>query len=122
MKQMFSILMCLVMLGLALGTGPAAQASETVEGAKKDYARFKQEMAVKLEAIEKRIADLKAQAKESGGAAQDKVIRESEATRDGLRAKMNQLSEDGKQGWKKLKSDMIETADSLNAKLKKALE
>lgn len=105
-----------------LFTASTAFASETMKGAKKDFAEFKKEMSVKLEEIEKNLSELKAKAAQKGGETQDKTVKELESTRDTLKTKVQQLSDDGKDTWKKMKVDIIDSAETLTKKLKKALE
>lgn len=93
-------------------------ASETVKGAKKDIAQFKQEMAVKLESLEKQIAELKAK----GGKAKSKTVAELEGSRDAVKAKLSKVSEDGKDGWESLKKNLADSMNKLNDKVQKALK
>lgn len=95
--------------------------SETVEGAKKDYESFKQEMNVKLEKTQNRIEELKAKAKEKGSTAQDKTIQEYEETRAKLKAKIEEMEADTSKGWKKFKKGLSSSIDKLNSKIQKSL-
>ncbi len=110
----------LIIISLILGTS-LLQASETVEGAKKDYAQFKQEMRAELDAAEAKIVELKGKAKEKGSEAQDRTIQELEQTRDELSAKLEKMQDNGETGWKKFKKNFANSVDNLNKKIQKSL-
>lgn len=97
-------------------------ASETVKGAKKDFAEFKQSMNTKLDKIEAELKELKASAGEKGHVAKEKTIKELEALRDDLRKKTEELNDDGSDAWKSFKEKLAKSADELNAKVQNALK
>lgn len=97
-------------------------ASETAKGAKKDYEEFKVEMTQKLEATEKKIAELKAKAKTKGSEAEAKTIAEFEKTRDDLKQSLDELQKKSESNWKKLKKKFSSSVDNLNKKIQKKLE
>jgi hypothetical protein len=99
-----------------------AQASETVQGLKKDYATFKQDMQVKLNETEAKIAELKAKAAAKSSAAQSKSITEYEQTRDKLKIQLDDMEKAGESKWKRAKRRMAESIDKLNKKVQKSLE
>jgi hypothetical protein len=98
-----------------------AAESETVKGAKKDMDAFKKEMSVKLESLEKQIAEIKTKAQAKGGEAKAKTVADLESARDSVKAKMAALSENSKDSWQSMKKSVAESVDSLNAKVQKAL-
>lgn len=114
-------LLTLVILAV-ISISAAAFASETVKGAKKDFAAFKEEMNTKLDNTEKKLAELKAEAKAKGNAAHDKTIAELEAARDKLKAELNELKDDGSNKWQSFKKSFAESLDQLNTKVQKALK
>lgn len=113
------VIIALISFGLALG---AAHASETVKGAKKDLDAFKKEMTVKLEATEKKLAELKIKAKAKGDAAQEKTVAELEQTKEKLQAELSDLKDDTKSSWTKFKAGLADSVDRLNAKIQKSLK
>lgn len=110
----------LIIVSFILGT-TLANASETVEGAKKDYAQFKQEMRAELDAAEAKILELKGKAKEKSSEVQDKTIHELEQTRDELSVKLDKMQDNGESGWKKFKKNFANSVDNLNKKIQKSL-
>jgi hypothetical protein len=98
------------------------QASETVQGMKKDYASFKQDMQVKLNETEAKIAELKVKAAAKSSAAQEKSITEYEQSRDKLKAQLDEMEKAGESKWKRAKRRMAESIDKLNKKVQKSLE
>ncbi len=112
-----------IMMSLILVFGfLSVQASETVQGAKKDYATFKQDMQVKLNETEAKIAELKAKAAAKSTAAQEKSITEYEKTRDKLKVQLEEMGKAGESKWKRTKRRMAESIDKLNKKVQKSLE
>lgn len=99
-----------------------ARASETVKGIKKDYTTFKQDMQIKLDATEKKLAELKAKAEAKSSAAQEKSIQEYEQTRDKLKSQLAELEKSSESKWKKVKRRFAESIDKLNQKIQKSLE
>src|SRR5690606_21454427 len=114
---MIKIFIAILFVGLS-----AFGKSETVEGAKKDYAKFKKEMSAKLDAAEKELDELRAKAKVKGSKVQESTIRELEQTRDRLRRDLNSLGEKSKSTWGELKKNMAESMNSLNTRIQKALK
>lgn len=93
-----------------------ALALETPRAAKNDYAKFKQEMQVKLQALEVKIEKLKMQTKNSADEAQTKALADLEESRDQVSAELNRLEAETKSDWKKLKRRIAESVDRLNRK------
>lgn len=104
---------------LIAGTGFA---SETVKGVKKDYESFRQEMSAKLDATEKKIAELKADAKTKGDAAKEKTVENLEKTRDQLKADLADAKAEGGSKWKSFKKSFANSVDKLNSKIQKAMK
>lgn len=100
----------------------SVQASEAVQGLKKDYATFKQDMQVKLNETEARIAELKTKEAAKSSAAQEKSITEYEQTRDKLKVQLDEMEKAGESKWKRTKRRMAESIDKLNKKVQKSLE
>jgi hypothetical protein len=96
-------------------------ASETVNGAKKDLEKFKQEMSVEFQAIEKKLSVLSDKAEKKS----DQVYRDSvkglSEKRDKLQADLKILEADSKGKWKEAKSLMASSLNSLNERIQKAL-
>lgn len=101
--------------------GFLAFSSETIKGAQKDFESVKTELNVKLTEAEAKLEELKAKAVANGSAAKTKAIAEAEATRDSLRTKINEMQDDGKSGWKKMKASIAKSIDTLNSKVQKAM-
>ena len=99
-----------------------AHASETVQGIKKDYESFKQEMQTKLNETENKISELKLKAQAKGTAAQEKSITEYEQKRDQLKTQLEGLEKAGESKWKKTKKRLAESIDKLNKKVQKSLD
>lgn len=97
-------------------------ASETVKGAQKDYDSFKKEMSVKLDETEKQLVELKIKAKEKGTDVKNKTVTELEESRDKLKAQLNELEKNGKEGWASFKKNFADSLDRLNSKIQKALK
>ena len=98
------------------------QASEAVKGLKKDYQTFKQDMQIKLNETESKIAELKLKAQAHSSAAQEKTITEYEQNRDKLKAQLDEMGKAGESKWKNAKRRMAESIDKLNKKVQKSLE
>jgi prefoldin subunit 5 len=123
MRHFILVFSALLFLGsLTIVPVAALAASETVKGAKKDFAEFKETMGKKIDTMEKQIAELKEKAKQKGGEAHAKTVAELEASRDKLKSEFAELKEDSQEGWKGLKEKLSSTADSLNQKIQKALK
>lgn len=108
-----------VLVGLSFSFSALA-ASETVEGAKKDYAEFKKEMSEKLDNVEKKLSELKDKAKEKGAAAQEKSIDEIEKTKQKLKTQLNDLESSSESTWSKVKKSFAHSVDQLNTRIQKA--
>lgn len=93
----------------------SAFASETVEGVKKDYQTFKQEMSTKLEAMDQKIDQLKAESKEN-------MVKDIEIARDQLRKELNEAKETSSTKWNQFKKSFGQSIDKLNNKVQKALK
>jgi len=99
-----------------------ADDSETIKGAKKDIDKFKKEMTVKLESLEKQIQQLRAKAEAKGDEAKTKAADEYAATQKDVKAKVDQATDETGDGWQKMKKGLAESIDSLNKKVQKALK
>ncbi len=110
-KTFFAILVGILGLGFSF-----ALALETPQAAKNDYAKFKQEMQVKLQALEVKIEKLKMQTKSSADEAQTKALADLEESRDKVSAELDRLETETKSDWKKLKRRIAESVDRLNRK------
>ncbi len=101
-------------------TEPLAQASETVEGAKKDLESFKHEMRSQLSKIEGDIKTIKNKAAVKKDETHAQTTAELENMRDKFKAKLKELDESSASTWHKLKKGIADSADELNAKVQKA--
>lgn len=110
-KAFFAVFLGLLGFGLSF-----ALALETPQAAKNDYAKFKQEMQVKLQALEVRIEKLKVQAKTGADEAQTKALADLEESRDKVKVELDQLETETKSDWKKLKRRIADSVDRLNRK------
>lgn len=97
-------------------------ASETLEGAKKDFQTFKTEMTGRIESLEKQLSDLKAKAKENGKSVSEQTVEDLEKTRAQLRQQLEDMKFKGEKSFKKVKSRFAEALDSLNSGVQKALK
>ena len=102
-------------------TSPAF-ASETVEGAKKDFQSAKAEISAQLESLDKKIDELKASTKKNSTAAKEKALKEAEETRASLRADYEEMKEDTNKSWMSFKKRVSDSLDKMNAKAQKALK
>lgn len=100
----------------------ALWASEAVEGFKKDMTTFKQEMTVKLDNLEKEITMLKEKTQVKGRETKQKTVTELEATRDKVRAELNDIEKSSESNWIKIKNKIAKSIDKLNAKTQKLLK
>lgn len=98
-----------------------SQASETVKGARKDYETFRKEMTVRLESVEKQLAELKEKAKEKSGDTQAETVKQLEATRAQLRSQLESWQSEGRRGWRRFKKKFAESMDRLNSRVQDAL-
>lgn len=98
-----------------------APASETVEGAKKDYQSAKAEVGAQLEALDKKIDELKASAAQKSTAAKERTLKEAQATRAKLGAEYDGMKESAGDNWASFKRRVGRSLDKLNAKAQKAL-
>lgn len=92
-----------------------AFASETTEGMKKDYAAFKKDANQKLEDLDRKIDQLKAESKDS-------VAKDVEAARDRLRLEVEQAQQTTATKWVQFKRGFAQSMDNLNAKVQKVLK
>ena len=113
--QIVSILMSLIFIVPAI-------ALETVQGAKKDLATVKQEMAVQLENLEKKIAELKADTAQKSSATKEKTLQELTEASDRLRKEYNELKDSSGEKWQRFKKRFANTLDRLNNKAQSALK
>lgn len=97
-------------------------ASETVEGAKKDYEIFKSDMSKKLDDVESELVLLREKAKQKGGEAQADSIVELEKTKTKLKAELESMKQTGSSSWKKMKASFAASVDKLNSKVQKKLK
>ncbi len=100
----------------------SAVESATFAGAKQDFEEFKKELSVKIEQAEKKIQEVKAQTKEKGSVAQEKVLKDLEEAKENLKKQQAELKYEGESSWKKLKAGISEAADKLNTQIQKALK
>ncbi len=117
MKSFFN-----VTAGLLLLLSLTVSASETVDGAKKDYESFKAEMSVKLERVESELALLKEKAKAKSTSAQNSSISELEKTQAKLKYELSEMKQTGATGWKKFKANFAASVDKLNSKVQKSMK
>lgn len=99
-----------------------AYASETVEGAKKDYESFKIEMSAKLDHVESEIKLLKEKAKDKTSQSQSDSIQELEKTKAKLKSELNDMKQTGNSSWKKFKANFAASVDKLNSKIQTKLK
>lgn len=112
-----------IFLSVVLGLGFSfALALETPQAAKNDYAKFKQEMQVKLQALEVKLVKLKEQTKTGADAAQTKALADLEKSRDKVGVELDRLEIETKSDWKKLKRRIAESVDRLNRKAQDLLK
>ena len=97
-------------------------ASETVEGAKKDYEVFKSDMSKKLDDVERELVVLKEKAKQKSSEAQTDSILELEKTKVKLKTELESMKQTGSSSWKKMKASFAASVDKLNSKVQKKLK
>ena len=112
----------LALVGVLFFAQLSAQASETAKGVQKDFEKFKMEMSVKLDSVERQLVELRAKASSKGGATQEAVIGDLEKAQAQLKKDLGKLQDTGKNDWQKLKSDFAESLDRLNSKIQKAVK
>lgn len=94
-----------------------SHASETVEGAKKDYQAFKQEMNFKLAELDKKIEKVKSESKEN----KEEVVKDLETSRDRLRREIADAQKVTASKWSDFKKSFAQSVDNLNTRVQKAL-
>lgn len=100
----------------------AAQASETIKGAKKDYQTFKKNMEGQLEVADKKLEELKAKGVDKVDEAHKTTVSDLEATKSKLKLDLEKLKADGEKATKEFKSKLAESISSLNERIQKALK
>ena len=112
-----------VIIGLILVFGfSTVKASEAIQGIKKDFTHFKEEMKAKLNETEKKIDELKSRAGNKTTEAQEKSIKDYEETRDQLKNQIEKISQKSESHWQKTKKRIAQSIDKLNKKVQKSLE
>ena len=99
-----------------------AVASETVEGAKKDLAAFKQDLHQKLETLDTEMQKLREQAKQKGQDVKSKTVTELESARNQLKTKIDQLQASSHKNWEKVKTNLSESYQKLSDRVHSALK
>lgn len=99
----------------------SSSASETVKGAQKDFAEFKQQLQKKMEALDTELEQVQKKAQAKGSEARKKSIAELQAAKQKLQKEIDELQDDGKQEWQKLKSNLADAVEGLSTKVQKAL-
>lgn len=112
----------MMQLTVILLAAAVAFSSETMKGAKKDFETMKQELSLKLVEAETKLEELKTKAKINASAAKETTIKEAEQTRDQIRKNIEELKDDGKSGWKKMKAGLAASIENMNTKIQKALK
>jgi cell division protein FtsB len=107
---------------LAFLIQPSFADSETIKGAKKDLEKFKQEMSVELQAVEKKLEVLSDKATSKTDTAYKATVKDLSEKRDVLRAEISKLEADSHGKWKVAKTKMAAAMNSLNEKIQKALK
>jgi hypothetical protein len=107
---------------LAFLIQPSFADSETVKGAKKDLEKFKQEMSVELQAVEKKLVFLSDKATAKTDTAYKATVKDLTEKRDELRVELGKLEADSQGKWKVAKTKMASAMNSLNEKIQKALK
>ena len=113
--------LALTILAIAL-VYSAAQASETIKGAKKDYQVFKKDMEGQLEVADKKLEELRAKGKDKVDEAHKATVLELESTQAKLKADLEKLKADGEKASKSFKSKLAASISSLNERIQKALK
>ncbi len=101
---------------------PNARASETLDGAKKDYNSFKIEMSAKLDQVESELNLLKEKAKVKTNQTQTDSIKELEITKAKLKSDLSEMKQSGATSWKKFKANFAESVNKLNSKVQSKLK
>lgn len=114
-------LMALIFAGVSSFAG-LARASETVEGAKKDYAAAKEEAKVQLDALDKKIAEIQASIAQKSTEAKKKTLEHAENARAKLRAEYDSMKDSSDTKWKSFKKKLGRELDHLNKKAQKVLK
>lgn len=107
---------------LAFLIQPSFAESETVKGAKKDLEKFKQEMSVELQAVEKKLEVLSEKANKKSDQVYKDTVQDLTEKRDKLRVELAGLEADSQGKWKAAKTKMASAMNSLNEKIQKALK
>lgn len=107
---------------ILLGAYSVSLGSETVRGVKKDYEVFKNEMAQKIESLEKQISDFKDKTKGQSGQVKKKTVAELEEARDSVKSQFRKLSDESKDSWANVKKSLAESVEDLHSKVQKALK
>lgn len=100
----------------------AGRASETVEGAKKDFQAFKTEMETRMATVEKQMTELKSKAKEDGKVAKEKTVEHLETSKEDLHKELEQMKYESEKHFKELKKQFAKSLNTLNSKVQKALK
>lgn len=111
-----------VFLPMLVVVGIQGQSSETIKGAEKDFDAIKQELSQKIEVLDRDLAELKVKAKKKGHHIKAETIKEYEARRDELKTELKEMKKESSSHWQALKKKLSESADTLNAKIQKALK
>ncbi len=109
--RFFSILAVI----FAVGFGVSTSGSETAEGLKKDIASFKKEASLKLDELDRKIAQLKAESKVA-------AAHELEEARDKLRKSIEETQQTSQSKWSELKLAFARSLEVLHAKAQKVLK
>lgn len=112
----------LMALIFTLSAGVSFAKSEAVEGAKKDYAAAKAEVSAQLDALDKKIDELKASTAAKSTAAKEKALKEAEETRAKARAQYESMKESSSGNWQSFKKKLARSIDKVNARAQKALK
>ena len=115
------VLMALIFASASLFAG-FTHASETVEGAKKDYAAAKAEAQAQLDALDKKIDELKKSTAQKSTEAKEKALKEAEETRAKLHAEYESMKESTDTKWAAFKKKLARQIDHLNKRAQKALK
>ncbi len=111
-----------LIVGLVFAVSSSALASEAIDGAKKDYEKFKTEMSAKLEKVEAELVFLRERAKVKSSQAQVASITELEKTQAKLKSELSEAKQSGAVGWKKFKASFAASVDRLNSKVQKTMK
>jgi ElaB/YqjD/DUF883 family membrane-anchored ribosome-binding protein len=122
----------MIKLFLGLTLSISLWASETLKGVSKDFATVKEELSQQLAKVQADIKTLRDKTQdqmlEKGNEARalsfearQKTLVQLEKTQSRLQKQVDELSDDGQQKWKSLKSKMAKSLENLNKKVQKAL-